>query len=54
MTWLTGLEPVRDRSRQILSLRCLPIPPQRQIHRYFSILLPERQAQRGDFAGPGG
>ena len=44
MVPLTGLEPVRDRSRQILSLRCLPIPPQRRFHRYFSILSAERQA----------
>ena len=30
---LTGLEPVLDRSRGILSPLCLPIPPQRPMDR---------------------
>ena len=37
MVALTGVEPVRSFPRQILSLLCLPIPPQgRIIYKFFS------------------
>ena len=40
---LTGLEPVQYRYRGILSPLCLPIPPQRRLRMYDSILLNYRQ-----------
>ena len=41
---LAGIEPARLKGRRILSPLRLPVPPQRQIHEYFSILFSERQA----------